>query len=117
VLELNNTDAYLKVVEMHLPNLVVVTTLVCSSGKKKKILFKEKTTLGKKAPNLSLYDSQLNYLRSVSPITHRSSKVSANKYSQTHKLGLGKQVSIVASRLCPWLPYQQTGKNQHRGPR
>lgn len=37
VLELNNTDGYLKVAEMHVPDPPVVTTLVYSSGEKNSI--------------------------------------------------------------------------------
>lgn len=53
VLELNNRDAYLKVAEIHVPDLPVVTTPVCSSGEKK-IYLRKKLLLGKTAPNLSL---------------------------------------------------------------
>lgn len=44
------------------------------------------------APNLSLNEFPLKLLS----IAHWSSKVSANKYSQTHKLGLDTQACIVA---------------------
>lgn len=96
VLELNNTDAYLKLAGMDVPDLPVVTTHVCSSGEKKK-KSKEKTTLGKMAPNLPFNEFPLNFFPPVNPITHWGSKVSAKKHSQTHKPGLDKQACVVAS--------------------
>lgn len=65
MLELNNTDAYLKVAEKHVPDLPVVTTRL--QLRRKKFYLRKKLLLGKMAPNLSLNEFPLKLLSLCKP--------------------------------------------------